>query len=231
MRRQGSKSAAKPEEIVVFSILRESECAECGAELAGGDFLTMEKERGLCMSCGDLDHLVFLPRGNVALTRRARKYSKLSPVVVRFSRARKRYERQGVLVDEEALVRAEEECLKDADSRAVARARAELRRSELDAQYVEEFAERIGDLFPSCPPASRRKIAEHACRKHSGRVGRSAAAKSFEKQAIELAVHAHARHVHTEYDELLAGGMERGDARGIVRRDVEDVLEAWRTPA
>jgi len=37
---------------------------------------------------------------------------------VRFSRARRRYERQGVLVDEAALARAEAECLSDADARA-----------------------------------------------------------------------------------------------------------------
>ena len=42
--------------------------------------------------------LVFLPAGNATLSRRAKQASRLSAVVVRFSRARKRYERQGVLV-------------------------------------------------------------------------------------------------------------------------------------
>ena len=46
------------------------------------------------------DHLVFLARGDVALTRRAGKYSTLRAVVLRFSRSRKRYERQGILVEE-----------------------------------------------------------------------------------------------------------------------------------
>ncbi len=72
----------------------------------------MEKDRPLCLARADLDHLVFLPRGNTALTRRARKYSTLSPVVVRFSRSRKRYERQGVLVEEQALGQAEHECMR-----------------------------------------------------------------------------------------------------------------------
>ncbi len=67
----------------------------------------MEGERPLCLTCADLDHLVYLPRGDTALTRRARKHSALSAVVVRFSRARKRYERQGVLVEESALEQAE----------------------------------------------------------------------------------------------------------------------------
>lgn len=81
-------------EIVVFSILKPSACAECGAELWKGSFLRMEKAKPLCLECADLDHLVFLPRGDVALTRRSRKCSVLSAVVVRFSRSRKRYERQ-----------------------------------------------------------------------------------------------------------------------------------------
>ena len=89
--------------IVVFSILKPSACAECGVELWKGSFLRMEKEKPLCLECADLDHLVFLPRGDVALTRRSRKYSVLSAVVVRFSRSRKRYERQGLLVESGAL--------------------------------------------------------------------------------------------------------------------------------
>jgi hypothetical protein len=45
---------------------------------------------------------VFLPAGDAALSRRARKASTLSAVVVRFSRPRKRYERQGILVEPKA---------------------------------------------------------------------------------------------------------------------------------
>jgi hypothetical protein len=223
-----SQEHAKPAEIVVFSILRDSECAECKMELERGDFLRMENEKPMCLSCSDLDHLVYLPRGDVAVTRRARKYSKLSPVVVRFSRTRKRYERQGVLVEEEALARAETECLEDADARARSRARAAVLRDLLDQEYVREFAAAIASAFPGCPESARGAIAEHACRKHSGRVGRSASAKRFEKAAVELAVQAHVRHVHTDYHELLARGIERGEARARVRRRVDALLDSWR---
>lgn len=99
------------DDIVVFSILKPSTCAECGTELLKGSLLRMEKQKPLCLECADLDHLVFLPRGDVALTRRSRKHSVLSAVVVRFSRSRKRYERQGLLVESGALERAQEECL------------------------------------------------------------------------------------------------------------------------
>src|SRR5438046_10197059 len=100
-------------DIVVFSILRETACSECSAELWKGSFLRMENGKPLCMECADMDHLVYVPRGDTALTRRSRKYSTLSAVVVRFRRTRRRYDRQGVLVEPGALERAEKECISD----------------------------------------------------------------------------------------------------------------------
>ncbi len=214
--------------IVVFSILRDSACVECGSELGKGSLLRMEGDRPLCLACADLDHLVFLPRGDPALTRRATKRSTLRAVVVRFSRSRHRYERQGVLVEEAALEQAERECLADAAARERARGRAAERRQELDAAYVQAFAERLGELFPGCPDAERQAIAEHACRKYSGRVGRSAVAKRFDPDTIELAVRAQVRHEHTPYDGLLGRGVARGEARASVRDAVDDVVKRWR---
>src|SRR5918996_1950012 len=94
-------------ELVVISPLREWTCAKCGAE--GEGLMIMDEPGPLCMDCAEMNHLVFLPAGDAALTRRAKKGSNLSAVVVRFSRARKRYERHGILVEEEALERAERE--------------------------------------------------------------------------------------------------------------------------
>jgi hypothetical protein len=82
---------------------------------------------------------------------------------------------------------------------------------------VEGFAKRIRELFPGCPAGREVQIAEHACRKYSGRIGRSAAAKSFDEAAVLLAVAAHVRHRETNYDELLAGEWGRGEARARVR--------------
>ena len=50
------------------------------------------------------------PAGNAKLTRCVKKYSSRFSVVVKFSRARKRYERQGILSDKEAVDMAESEC-------------------------------------------------------------------------------------------------------------------------
>jgi hypothetical protein len=85
----------------------------------------------------------------------------------------------------------------------------------------------VGDRFPGCPVEEQRAIAEHACQKHSGRIGRSAAAKELQASAVDLAVRAHVRHVHTRYDELLASGMAREEARARVAAPVAKCLETW----
>ncbi len=219
----------KPDGLKVFISHSESVCGECKAELGRQAWILLAGDRGaLCMSCADLDHLVFLPSGDAALTRRARKYSTLHAVVLKWSVARKRYERQGLMVEEEALDRAEEECLDDAEQRERRRLREALRRAELDKTYVADFAARVRRQFPSCPPGREQAIAEFACRKHSGRVGRSAAAKALDEKAVLLAVIAHVRHEETDYDDLLARGLDRHDCRDQVREEVDGVLERWR---
>lgn len=215
-------------DLKVFISTRDSTCDECGEQLGRHAWITLDQDKGaLCLACADLEHLVFLPTGDAALTRRARKHSTLSAVVLKWSRARKRYERQGLLVEEAALEQAEQECLADSEVRARRREREEVRRAELDRQYVEEFARRVRELFPGCPAGREVAIAEHACLKYSGRVGRSAAAKSLDENAIRLAVFAHIRHVETKYDTLLASGYDRHEARAAVEAPVGQVLGRW----
>jgi hypothetical protein len=217
-------------DLKVFITTGEATCDECGEDLGRRAWITLVEDKGaLCLACADLDHLVFLPAGDAALTRRSRKHSTLCAVVLRWSRARKRYERQGLLVESEALDQAEEECLADEDARARRRERAAVRRAELDREYVDQFAERVRELYPGCPPGREVAIAEHACLKYSGRVGRSAAAKSFDEEAIRLAVVAHVRHQETSYDTLLATGHDRWDARAEVEGAVARVLDQWKT--
>jgi len=218
-------------ELKVFITTREASCDECGEDLGRKAWIVLVEDKGaLCLACADLDHLLFLPAGDAALTRRSRKYSTLCAVVLKWSRARKRYERQGLLVETEALERAEQECLADEDVRARRRERAAVRRAELDREYVQEFAARVRERYPSCPPEREVAVAEHACLKYSGRVGRSAAAKSFDEQAIRLAVAAHVRHAETTYDRLLAAGYDRRNARAEVEGAVVGVLDLWEAP-
>jgi hypothetical protein len=134
-RRRGSR------DLVAVSPLKDWTCSGCGAE--SGDLLVMRDAGPLCLSCADMDHLVFQWSGDAALTRRARKHSGLSAVVVRFSRARKRYERQGVLVEQEALERAEAECLADEELRARRREREAERRAGEDVEFQRQLAAEI----------------------------------------------------------------------------------------
>jgi len=172
--------------LVVIQPVRGWACAECGGS---GDLLRMDDAGPLCMTCADLDHLAFLPAGDAALTRRATKASVLSAVVVRWSRGRKRYERQGVMVEDHALTVAEQQCLSDADARA------------------------------------RRRL------RGSGRVGRSAAGRALDENAITLAVAASVRHQDTGYDTLLMSGLPRDAARHQVQPAIDRVLTAWRQPS
>src|SRR5438132_3941129 len=216
------------EEIKVFISHRESVCDECHEELGKKAWITLVREKGaLCLACADLDHLVFLPSGDAALTRRARKHSLLSAVVLKWSRSRKRYERQGLLVEERALEMAEDECLADADVRARRREREAERRAELDETFVDRFAARIREVFPRLVTGREQKIAEHACLKYSGRIGRSALGKNLDGQAVRLAVIAHIRHNETNYDELLGRGWERSDGRRGVAQRGDAVLSYW----
>lgn len=215
-------------DLKVFITNQDSTCDECGEQLGHHAWVTLSEGKAYCLSCADLDHLIFLPSGDAALTRRTEKYSTLSAIVLKWSRARKHYERQGLLVEESALQRAEQECLADEDIRARRREREAERRAELDQEYVTRFAVRIRELFPNCPAGREQSIAEHACRKYSGRVGRSAGAKSLDEKFILLAVVAHIRHTETNYDELLSQGMERWEARNEVDDRIDEILDRWK---
>ena len=218
----------KKTDLTVFITTQAATCHECQEELGRHAWIMLDADRNaLCLACADLDHLQFLPAGDAALTRRSRKYSPLTAVVVQWSRRRKRYERQGLLVTEAAIAQAEEECLADADVRARRREREAERRAGLDKRYVTEFAQRIRELYPQCPAGREIEIAEHACRKYSGRVGRSAAAKSLDAQAIRLAVIAHIRHRETKYDDLLSQGYDRYTARDMIADEIEAILIRW----
>lgn len=105
----------KPPELVVFRIVQDSQCSQCKKVLLKGDFLFMEGGQPLCLCCAHLNELEYLPRGNAQLTCRVKKESSLSIVVVEFSRTRKRYERQGILVEKDALRKAQKELMIEDD--------------------------------------------------------------------------------------------------------------------
>ncbi|MBB5856688.1 DUF2293 domain-containing protein [Amycolatopsis umgeniensis] len=216
----------KAPDLVVSVALKDWLCADCGGT---GDLLFLENEKPHCLDCADLGHLVFLPSGDTALTRRAKKASRLSAVVTRFNRSRKRSERQGLLVEDAALRAAEEQCLADEDVRERRRGRDRERREKEDVEFTARFFAAITEMFPGCPPERARAIAEHAGLRGSGRVGRSAAGRELAERPVFLAVVASIRHLDTEYDDLLMAGVERQAARDRIHATIEAVLDRWRS--
>jgi hypothetical protein len=219
---------SRPPDLVVILPVKDFTCSSCG-DVSGG-LLMMEDPGPVCLSCADMDHLVFLASGDAALTRRAKANSGLTAVVVRFSRSRGRYERQGILVEQDALERAEEACLADEEARPRRRERDAQRRAQEDLGLQARMAQEIARLFPGCPADRAEAIARHTAARGSGRVGRSQSGRALEPDAIELAVAAAVRHEDTPYDELLMSGIDRGQARTEVRAAMRALLDGWRHP-
>jgi hypothetical protein len=94
------QASRAPELVVVEPLKGDWTCHRCGGS---GDFLMMEDPGPVCLRCMGLDDLEFLPAGDALLSRRVKAKSTRFAVVVRFSRSRRRYERQGLLVEPQVL--------------------------------------------------------------------------------------------------------------------------------
>jgi hypothetical protein len=99
--RLAERTSRAPDLVVIVPLNKEWKCHRCGGEQDG--LLIMENEGPACLRCARLDDLEFLPSGDALLTRRAKARSARHAVVVKFSRSRKRYERQGLLVEPRVL--------------------------------------------------------------------------------------------------------------------------------
>ena len=56
-------------DLTVFITSRAATCDECGEDLGRGAWITLaDGGRAVCLACADLDHLVFLPAGDAALS-------------------------------------------------------------------------------------------------------------------------------------------------------------------
>jgi hypothetical protein len=91
------------------------------------------------------------------------------------------------------------------------------------------MAEEMSRLFPACPRRRADAIAAHTALRGSGRVGRSAAGRALEEDALVSAVVASVLHEDTDYDALLMAGVPRDEARARVRAAVDAVLDRWRS--
>jgi hypothetical protein len=94
-----AEKARAPELVAIQPLHADWTCHRCGGS---GGWLIMENGGPACLACVGLADLEFLPAGDALLTRRAKAKSARHAVVVRFSKTRKRYERQGLLVEPQA---------------------------------------------------------------------------------------------------------------------------------
>jgi hypothetical protein len=214
-------------DLLVIAAAKPWTCAACSAQFERGAFLTMDDAGPLCLDCADLGHLEYLPRGDTALTRRSWRTSQLSAVVVRWRSARKRYERQGILAEAEAIAQAEQACLADDEARERRRERDAQRRAFGHDRFVADLAAAVRVRYPGCPADRAFRIAQHAGLRGSGRIGRTSAGRALDAEAVRLAVIAAIRHEDTRYEALLMKGVSRSEARDLVRRDVDRVLTSW----
>ena len=98
--RLAEKASRAPDLVVVQPLKSDWTCHRCGGT---GDLLMMENPGPACLRCVGLSDLEFVPAGDALLSRRVKAKSTRWAVVVRFSRSRRRYERQGLLVEPLAL--------------------------------------------------------------------------------------------------------------------------------
>ncbi len=231
-KKQIEKKLAKVADLIVYVMTADDcRCSECDVAIRSGEWMYREDDQPLCMTCADFDYLEFLPSGNATLTRRAKKFSPLSAVVMKFNRRHKRYHRMGLLVTSDAIEQAEASMDLDADQRERQRLRAAIARDRQDEKLVIAMIDEIKRQFPSCPDESAERIAQHTALRGSGRVGRSAAGRDVDPQAIRLAVIAHIRHEHTDYDDQLMKGVPRSEARRRIQFDVDDKRSQWQAGA
>ena len=94
---------APSNKVVWISHRDDASCSKCGKEIGRGRLVQVNERDGVrCVSCAGYADLCFLPAGDASLTRLATGLSERVVVVLRWSRTRKRHERQGILVEEHA---------------------------------------------------------------------------------------------------------------------------------
>jgi hypothetical protein len=106
----------KKKDPVVYALSNASRCFGCDRKMLVNDLIVLhnkeDEKEVYCLNCEKLDHLQVLKAGDPKITRLAKKYSTTLFVVMKWSDTWKFYERQGLLVEPEALAKAR----KDAES-------------------------------------------------------------------------------------------------------------------
>lgn len=160
---------------------------------------------------------VFVPKGDVYVTKNCRKETHAAGQNV-YVVVNKRRKPIGLRCPA-SIVKA----VQDSDQ-ATAAKRAEAVQKR-DAAIEGDFEQALKRLFPNTPKESIPRIVSHAVKKRSRRVGRSGTVQLDDK--VKLAVRAHIRHQHTEYEQLLRQGTSREEARRQVWSKLNEVARLW----
>ena len=126
----------------------------------------------------------------------------------------------------EAVEEAEKLAEASQEERAKKRKAARAYQAKRENEHQADMVVTMRRVFPKMPAEIAPKIVQHAFEVSSGRVGRTRMLDTKEK--IRLAVVAYIRHNRTRYDELLANGYGRREAREIVAAKIEATLEKWK---
>ncbi len=158
----------------------------------------------------------FLRKGNVYLTAKCRKLTNEAgkPVVV----VVRGKEQLGIRIPSSILHQVREAERASRESRADAV-------KKKDGAVAHEFETALLKHFPATPSDLVQRIVSHALVKKKKRVARTGTLSLEDK--VRLAVRAHVRHCHTDYDRLLKDGVARDEARKEVLKKTLEVLKAW----
>ncbi|MFO0800183.1 MAG: DUF2293 domain-containing protein [Gemmataceae bacterium] len=165
--------------------------------------------------------------GNTFKTKRAKQLAAEQGVKV-FTRMEKRgrFTRAAeYLIPSDILAAVEAEARATEAERAAKRVAGQRARAKAHVRELAQVADLIRTLYPAIPAGEAERVADHACEVGSGRVGRAGGLSA--EQKVVLAVRAHVRHEHTEYDDLLDGGWDKDDARERVADRINAVLARW----
>ncbi|KAK2877098.1 hypothetical protein FQN49_001421 [Arthroderma sp. PD_2] len=162
----------------------------------------------------------FVPKGDVYITRKCRSQTHDLGSTVYTVYSSTTYEQTGLYVpiDVRAAVELESHDTSDARKQAVA---------QKDARDRRKARELLLREFPNMPKSDLDAVLNHAFLKGSRRVGRSGKVAS-EEDKVRLAVEAHIRHVHTEYDDMIKRGTTRERARENIWGEIVTVRDSWK---
>ncbi|KAH8433513.1 DUF2293 domain-containing protein [Aspergillus melleus] len=164
------------------------------------------------------EEYVFVPKGDVYVTRHCRSKTKESERTVYVVYENDGKYPLGLRVPSDIHSAVLESAAATADSRASA---VKLR----DEKELAHSRKILRSEFPLMPVESLDTVLDHAFCKGSGRVGRTSQIEDESKAA--MAVEAHIRHTHTPYEEMLRAGTNRDVARRQVWDKVHTIMEAW----